>query len=58
VVFKGIPSSTPPKTIQDELLSPCFNVEYVIPMTSWRDKTPLPMHIIELDNILQSLKIS
>jgi hypothetical protein len=27
-------------------------------MTAWRDRTPLPMHIIEMDNVNQSHKIS
>jgi hypothetical protein len=58
VVIKGIPPTTPPKAIQDELLVLGFSVQNVIPMTAWRDKTPLPMHIIELDNVPQSQKIS
>jgi hypothetical protein len=57
-VLKGIPPSTPPKAIQEELLALGFSVQHVIPMTAWRDKTPLPMHIIELDNLPQSLKIA
>jgi hypothetical protein len=56
--LKGIPPSTPPKAIQEELLTLGFSVQNVILMTAWRDKTPLPMHIIELDNLPQSLKIS
>jgi hypothetical protein len=32
-------------------------VQNVIPMTTRRDRTPLPMHIIELDNVPQSQKI-
>ncbi|PNF32199.1 hypothetical protein B7P43_G00735, partial [Cryptotermes secundus] len=58
VVIKGIPPTTPPKAIQDELLALGLAVQNVIPMSTWRDKTPLPMHIIELDNVPQSQKIS
>jgi hypothetical protein len=58
VVIKGIPPTTPPKAIQDELLALGLAVQNVIPMTTWRDKAPLPMHIIELDNVPQSQKVS
>jgi hypothetical protein len=57
VVIKGIPPTTPPNVIQDELQAIGLNVQNVIPMTAWRDKSPLSMHIIELDNIPQSQKI-
>jgi hypothetical protein len=57
MVIKGIPPSTPPNTIQNELLALGFSVQNVIPMTAWRDRIPLPMHIIDLDNTPQSLKI-
>jgi hypothetical protein len=57
VVIKGIPSSTPPKVIQNELQAIGMSVQNVIPMTAWRDKSPLAMHIVELDNIPQSHKI-
>jgi hypothetical protein len=57
VVLKGIPPSTPPKVIQDELIALGFSVQNVIPMSAWRDKTPLPMFIIDLDNVPQSHKI-
>jgi hypothetical protein len=57
VVLKGILPTTPPKTIQDELLELGFSVQNVIPMSAWGDRTPLPMHIIELDNVPQSQKI-
>jgi hypothetical protein len=58
VVIKGIPPTTPTKAIQDELLALGLAVQNVIPMTTWRDRMPLPMHIIELDNVPQSQKIS
>jgi hypothetical protein len=58
VVIKGIPPITPPEAIQDELLALGLAVQYVIPVTTWRDRTPLPMHIIEPDNVPQSQKIS
>jgi hypothetical protein len=58
VVTKDIPPTTPPKAIQDELFAIGFNVQNVIPMTAWRDRAPLPMHIIELDNVPHSQKIS
>jgi hypothetical protein len=58
VVIKGIPPTTPPKTIQNELHALGLAVQNVIPMTAWRDKTPLSMHIVELDNVPQSQKIS
>jgi hypothetical protein len=57
VVIKGIPPTTPPKVIQAELQSTGMLVQNVIPMTAWRDRKPLPMHIIELDNVRQSQKI-
>ena len=57
VVIKGIPSSTPPKVIQQELQAIGMSVQNVIPMSAWRDKSPLDMHIVELDNIPQSHKI-
>jgi hypothetical protein len=57
VVIKGIPPSAPPKVIQQELQAIGMSVQNVIPMTAWRDKRPLSMHIIELDNIPQSQKI-
>ncbi|XP_021941787.1 uncharacterized protein LOC110840825 [Zootermopsis nevadensis] len=34
-----------------------FLVQNVIPMTAWRDKSPLSMHILELENVPQSHKI-
>jgi hypothetical protein len=34
VVFKGIPPTTPPKAIQDELLALGFSVQNVIPVTA------------------------
>jgi hypothetical protein len=37
VVIKGIPPTTPPKTIQDELLCLGMAVQNVIPMTAWRE---------------------
>jgi hypothetical protein len=58
VVIKGLPPSTPPSTIKDELVALGFSVQVVTPMSTWRDRSPLPMHIIDLDNIPQSLKIS
>jgi hypothetical protein len=58
MVIKGIPSTTLPKTIQDGLLSLGMAVQNFIPMTTWRDRTPLSMHIIEWDNVPQSHKIS
>jgi hypothetical protein len=58
VVIKGIPPTTPPKAIQDELFAIGFSVQNVITMTAWRDRSPLPMHIIELDNVPHSQKIS
>jgi hypothetical protein len=51
VVIKGIPPTTPPKTIQKELHALGLAAQNVITMTAWRDKTPLSMHIIELDNV-------
>jgi hypothetical protein len=58
VVIQGISPATPPKAIQDELLAFGLAVQNVVPVATWRDRTPLPMHIIELDNDPQSQKIS
>jgi hypothetical protein len=58
IAIKGIHPTTPPKAIQDELLALGFIVQNVIPMTARRDRTPLPMHIIELYNVPQSQKIA
>jgi hypothetical protein len=60
VVIRDIPPTTPPKTIQDQLrvLALGLAVQNVIPLTTWRDRTLLPMHIIELNKVLQSQKIS
>jgi hypothetical protein len=57
VVIKGIPSSTPPKVIQNELQAMGISVQNVITMIAWRDKSTLAMHILELDDIPQSQKI-
>jgi hypothetical protein len=58
VVIQGIPPPTPPKAIEDVILALVLAVQNVIPVTTWRDRTPLPMHIIELDKIPQSQNIS
>jgi hypothetical protein len=58
VVIKGILPTTPSTAIQVELLVLALGlaVQNIIPVTVWRDRTPLPMHIIELNNFPQSQK--
>jgi hypothetical protein len=50
VAIKDIASITPLKAIHDELLVLGLAVHNVLLMTALRDRTPLSMHIIELDN--------
>jgi hypothetical protein len=54
VFIKGIPPTAPPKTIKNELHELALEVQNVVPVTAWRDKTPLFMHILKLDNIPES----
>jgi hypothetical protein len=56
--LRAFPPPHPPSTIKDELAALGFSVQLVTPMSTWRNRAPLPMHIIDLDNIPQSLKIS
>jgi hypothetical protein len=58
VVIRGVPPYTPPNTIREELSALGFAVKLVTPMTSRRDRSPLHMFIIDLENIPQSHKIS
>jgi hypothetical protein len=53
VVIRGLPPYTPPNTISEELTELGFAVKRVTPMTSRRDRAPLPMFIIDLENIPQ-----
>jgi hypothetical protein len=57
VVMKGIPPTTPSKVTQNELQAVRLSVQNVIPLTAWRDKRPLSMHTVELENAPQSHKI-
>jgi hypothetical protein len=54
-VIKGIPPAIPPKTIQKEPHALGLAAQNVIPLTAWRDETPLSMHTIELENVPQKI---